>query len=222
MEISMKIILILFLFCFSGCASLFQERTFVREMDKQSDGTWIPHEDFHVVPGDERDGYRSREEIAARTPESRKNNSFNDNLERELNMKEKLLTMEQYAEYSELKPDLETTSEKIYFISLSVDEREDYLSARQIGKYARRMKPKNIRRGYRAPASSSVSNSFRKPRDIYQGMEMDQVRSSWGRPSRVEVAGDPGNQNERWTFFKNGKVEQVFFEGGVVQGWALE
>ncbi len=218
----MKILLFIFLLGFSGCASLFQERTFIKEMDRQSDGTWVPHEDFHVVPGDEQDGYRSREQIAARTPDGNRENSFNDNLERELSMKEKLLTVEQYAEYAELKPDLETTSEKIYFLSLSVDDRDDYLSSRQIGKYARRVTTKNVRRGYRAPASSPVRNSFRSSRDIHQGMEKDDVRSTWGRPTRVDVAGHPGNQNERWTFYENGKVKQVFFEGGVVQGWSLE
>jgi hypothetical protein len=218
----MKMLVIIFMLCLSGCASLFQERTFIKEMDRQSDGAWIPHEDFHVVPGDERDGYRSRGEIAARTPDARKEYSFSDNLERELSVKEKLLTTHQYAEYSELRPDLETTSEKIYFLSLSVNEREEYLRSRQLGRYARRVVKKNVRRGYRAPASSPISNAFRSSRDISQGMEKDEVRSSWGRPSRVEVAGDPGNQNERWTFHENGKVSQVFFEGGVVQGWALE
>lgn len=218
----MKLLLILLMFSLTGCASLFQERTFIKEMDRQTEGAFIPHEDFQVVSGDERSGYRSREEIAARTPDGFRENSFNDNLERELSVKEKLLTMEQYTEYSELKPDLETTSEKIYYLSLSVDERDEYLSSRQLGKYARRIVPSKVRRGYRAPASSPISNSFRNSRDISQGMEKDDVRSSWGRPSRVEVAGDPSNQNERWTFYENGKVKQVFFEGGVVQGWALE
>jgi len=215
--------LVTILFLTTSCASLFQERTFIREMDKESDGTWTPHEDFHVIPGDQHDGYRTREQIASRTPGA-KINTLEDSLQRELSVKEKSLTMEQYAEYSEIKPDLDTISEKIYFLNLSVDEREEYLSSRQLGKYAVTNRPSRGRRsaGYREPASMPIANSFSYGRNIYQGMAKEEVRSSWGRPTRVDVAGDPRNQNERWTFYENGKIKQVFFEGGVVQGWALE
>lgn len=221
-----KLLIISTLFITTGCASLLQERTFVKEMDRQSDGMWTPHQDFHVVPGDQHDGYRTRDQIASRTPDSRKKFTFSDNLEHELSVKEKALTMEQYAEYSEIKPDLETTSEKIYFLNLTLDEREEYLSSKQLGKYAVQNRPRNrVTRGNgRSPASSAmpITNSFSYGRNIYQGMAKEEVRSSWGRPTRVDVAGDPGNQNERWTFYENGKLKQVFFEAGVVQGWSLE
>lgn len=222
----MKTLLIIsMLLMTSSCASMFQERTFIKEMDRQSDSVWTPHEDFHVVPGDKHDGYRSREQITARTPDGRKDFTFSDNLQEELSTKEKMLTMEQYASYSELKPDLETTSEKIYFLNLTVDEREEYLSSRQLGKYAVQQRPRNrVKKGYgRAPASAMpITNAYSYGRSISQGMGKDEVRSTWGRPTRVDVAGNPRNQNERWTFFENGQVKRVFFEAGVVQGWSVE
>lgn len=219
----MKTLLILAtLILTSGCASLFEERTFIRQMDRETDGVWTPHKDFHVVPGDQRDGYRTREQIAARTP-GYQPRSFEDNLEHELLRKEKTLTMEQYAEYSEIKTDLDDTSERIYFLNLSEGEREEYLESRKLGRYAITNRPsRNNRRNYRAPSSMPISNALSYGRDIHQGMPKEDVRSSWGRPSRVDVAGDPSHQNERWTFYENGKVKQVFFEGGYVQGWAIE
>jgi hypothetical protein len=43
----------------------------------------------------------------------------------------------------------------------------------------------------------------------------------WGRPAQVEVAGNPDNENERWTFFESGSMRQVYFESGSVQGWNI-
>lgn len=230
MELTMKFLAIVSLLLFTtSCAGLFQERTFIKEMDRVSDGTWTPHEDFQVIPGDRHDGYRSKEQIAARTPEGRKSFAHSDNLLRELSRKEKLLTMEQYADYSELRPDLETTSEKIYYLNLDEVEKDHYLSSKHLGKYAAR----NMQKG-RGPAMAHSArrenllsqlptiSSLSRGGNIYQGMVKEDVRTSWGRPYRVEVAGNPRNQNEKWTFYENGKVKQVFFEGGVVHGWAME
>ena len=47
------------------------------------------------------------------------------------------------------------------------------------------------------------------------------VVKSWGNPSKVDVAGDPKNQNERWTFYEKNKVKRVYFEKGLVNGWDI-
>jgi hypothetical protein len=53
-------------------------------------------------------------------------------------------------------------------------------------------------------------------------MQKSTVISSWGRPVKVEIAGDPRNENEKWSFSENGKMRHVYFESGVVQGWTVD
>jgi outer membrane protein assembly factor BamE (lipoprotein component of BamABCDE complex) len=58
--------------------------------------------------------------------------------------------------------------------------------------------------------------------ELFVGMKKDDVVRNWGRPARIEVAGDPSYQNERWAFYFNGKTKNVYFENGKVQGWELD
>ena len=58
--------------------------------------------------------------------------------------------------------------------------------------------------------------------ELFLGMDKKEVVEVWGKPARVEIAGNPKNQNERWSFVEDGNVRQVYFEGGRVQGWALD
>ena len=53
-------------------------------------------------------------------------------------------------------------------------------------------------------------------------MSKVQVIDMWGRPARIEVAGNPSNENEKWAFYENGRVKFVYFEGGTVQGWQIQ
>ena len=46
--------------------------------------------------------------------------------------------------------------------------------------------------------------------DIHHGMTKLQVQDLWGSPTRVDVAGNPTNENERWSFYESGKVKQSF------------
>ncbi len=58
---------------------------------------------------------------------------------------------------------------------------------------------------------------------LYVGMDKQAVIRSWGKPYRIEVAGNPKNQNERWIFNKgNSRIDYVYFESGIVQGWEIE
>ena len=59
-------------------------------------------------------------------------------------------------------------------------------------------------------------------RGIQIGMSKTQVEQLWGRPVNIEVAGDPRYENERWSFYHQGKMNYVYFESGEVQGWSLE
>ena len=57
--------------------------------------------------------------------------------------------------------------------------------------------------------------------EIRSGMDKKAVLEKWGRPVRVDIAGDPAKQNERWSFNHSGRWRQIYFEGGVVQGWHM-
>jgi hypothetical protein len=50
-------------------------------------------------------------------------------------------------------------------------------------------------------------------------MKKGQVMASIGRPSKVEVAGNPQDENERWLYHMNGASKYIYFESGEVQGW---
>ena len=40
-----------------------------------------------------------------------------------------------------------------------------------------------------------------------------------GKPMRVEIAGNPRYENERWLYRMNGASKYIYFESGQVQGW---
>lgn len=201
----------------SGCAALLQNRTFIDEMDHQTDSFFVAGRDFETVPGDSGVPYRNDEEIRMRTPASESeayNMAHNAALYQELTKKERNLNPRQRKLYNEAMPYLETISEKIYFLGLSAYEQADYLSARQIPIDA----PYEMARPSRGLASlQPIYNQT-----LNLGMSKDEVVNMWGRPARVEVAGNPQNENERWAFYENGQVKFVYFEGGTVQGWNIQ
>lgn len=65
--------------------------------------------------------------------------------------------------------------------------------------------------------------------DVVLGMNMQQVMSSWGRPSEVEIAGDTESGNQKWTYsgglmgrLKINPSRIVYFERGRVAGWETQ
>lgn len=62
---------------------------------------------------------------------------------------------------------------------------------------------------FRAPAAATVG----------MGMSKNEVLDQLGRPSKVEVAGNPANENERWGYLANGAMKYIYFESGYVEGW---
>ncbi len=211
-----KITILIYLsLCLTGCASLFEHRSFIGEMDYSSDPFFVPGEDFNLVSGDSGQVYRSREDIRKRTPLSartRKEFRQEESLRRELARKEVELSFRERRNYKEASAYLKSDSERIYYINLSPRERRQYLSARgvQLGRWGSRSSSRGL---------ASVDPYGYGQRNLFLGMSKNEVRRSWGRPARIDVAGNPANQNERWIFYDNGGSRHVFFERGVVQGW---
>jgi hypothetical protein len=70
-------------------------------------------------------------------------------------------------------------------------------------------KEKRLPNYFRAPAAARVG----------MGMSKDEVLDQLGRPRKVEVAGNPANENERWGYLANGAMKYIYFESGYVEGW---
>ena len=130
-------------------------------------------------------------------------------LTEELEDLENSLGEESFADYMKFRNQLGGTSEKIYYLRLrSKALKRNYLESRGIITSSRE-------------SSRDIQAAVRS-RDVVLGMTKGQVESSWGRPMRVDVAGNPRYENERWSFYDAGKVKYIYFEGGVVHGWSEE
>lgn len=200
-----------------SCAHMLENRTFIDQMDNQREDIFVPGEDFSYVPGDAGAPFRSKEEIAMRTPASeyeRKSRAEDSSLYRELSFRERRLTMREREIYNHIQDQLETPSEKIYYLSLSPNERREYLDSRMM-EYPQRGYGRSGARGL-----ASLQPIYRNSLEL--GMTKDDVVNRWGRPARVEVAGNPTHENERWAFYENGSIKYVYFEGGAVQGWNMQ
>lgn len=214
-----KITVFASLFFFTSCAGLLDNRSFISEMDHQTDDIFVPGQDFDYVPGDSGTPFRTREDIASRTPASgieKTQREEYSSLIRELSHRERKLNMKEKALYQEVQPYLESDSEKIYFLSLSPMERREYLDARRIEYSGGGTVNSNFGRRSLASLQPVYSGA------LHLGMSKGDVVQTWGRPARVEVAGNPQNENERWAFYENGRVKFVYFEGGSVQGWQIQ
>ena len=200
------------IFAFQSCSTFLPHRSFEEKMSSNESSFFTPEEDFDVVSGDVKQGRASMSDILRRTPASvqeKEQFSAHNALENELKSLEESQTTEGYYHYLEYKDRLETTSDRIYFLRLkSLSERNDYLYGK--GHY-------NIAASSHVNVSEAIENS-----EIVVGMNKQDVTASWGRPSRVDVAGNPGLENERWTFFYQGKLKHVYFESGLVQGWDID
>ncbi|MCK5072216.1 MAG: hypothetical protein KAQ98_02235 [Bacteriovoracaceae bacterium] len=214
--------LIVVFFLFNGCA--FVNRTFVDEMEMDTDGIWVASRDFPIVAGDSGKTYRSDDDILERTPASlRESDSRRHRVSivRELARKEEKLKGREHRTYQTYRDYFENDSERIYYLDLSPAERVSYIKANwpetPIGDISA------INNDYgRSDGLKYLSKGGYGNKDIYLGMRKDDVVGSWGRPARVDVAGNPKYQNERWSFHRDGRVRYVYFEKGVVQGWAID
>jgi hypothetical protein len=198
----------------SSCSLLVPDRAYMEEMNRESDPFFLAGRDFPVVGGDSGEAFRSKSEIKKRTPASerqKKKEKEELSIKDELAQKEADLGDYELSQYVKDKRYLPSDSDKLYYLSLSGGDRENYIRTRI----------------QEVKEDQSKDQEFIERRsvhatEIYLGMEKNDVVRLWGKPARVEVAGNPKNQNERWSFVEDGSVKQVYFESGKVQGWALD
>ena len=198
----------------TSCSMFIPDRSFVDEMNRESDPYLQAGKDFPVVSGDTGEAYRSRDEIKKRTPASertRKKDAESDSVKQELAQKEAEIPEEGLGQYSKDKKYLETDSDKLYYLSLNEKERPNYI------KLKRQDMDEDQGKNQDFVQKRSIHST-----ELYLGMDKSEVLKVWGKPSRVEIAGNPKNQNERWSFVEDGNVKQIYFESGKVGGWALD
>ncbi len=221
-----------------GCTELFQNRSFVDQMNHKTDGFFVPGEDFAIVAGDSGNPYRTDREIRERTPRSSYRNSqyqTDKSVEDELVRMENSLTDSQYSKYSRYMRYFNNTSEKIYYLNLSRGDREEYLRSRQISdqivaRNRHRQRYRYSDGNYRTPASEITSSipivqmrSFStEAQSVMVGMDKVNVIKLWGNPMKIDIAGNPNSQNERWSFYTEGRKRVIYFENGKVEGWNIQ
>lgn len=219
-QVSIYLMTILFL---TSCSGILPHRSFSDEMHFSDDPLFMPGEDFPVVGGDSGEVYRSREDIRKRTPmfdQDYQQDKEREFLEKELAQKEREMTIQELTLYQDVKPYLQNLSEHVYFVGLTMPEKVEYARSRRI----------EVNPSFSIPAGDHGAslgsgrgiaslNPRQNDKELYLGMTKYEVSSSWGRPSQVEVAGNPMNENERWIYRENGKVRYVYFESGYLQGW---
>lgn len=198
----------------SSCSLMLPDRSYIDEMERNDDAISIPGIDFPIVSGDTGEVGRSRQEVQARTPASERTKrlrSESDSLGQELVRKEASLEEDEMERYSHDKKFLQADSDKLYYLSLSPYDREAYIGTK-----------KSDLKDDLNPKRNILSKRSIHSSELFLGMAKSEVIEVWGKPARVEIAGNPHNQNERWSFVEDGSVRQVYFEDGKVQGWALD
>lgn len=193
-----------------GCSQLLFHRSYLTEMEQDDSTYFNPTHDFPVVAGDTGRYWETPQERLSRTPAS-ENEVLEDRGRKLLKQELRRLEGQQHEDdlvfYESYKHHLSTTSERIYFLKLDPFERKEYLFSRGIESHERQ--------------NASLSSDFYDPNssDIVPGMTKDDVMSSWGKPARVEIAGNPSYENERWLYKTNGATKYIYFESGRVDGW---
>ncbi len=198
----------------SGCSLMLPNRSFIDEMEYSDESVSVPGVDFPIVSGDTGQVRRNSEQLRARTPASARSKRLrneSDSLVKELSEKESRLEEEELHVYSSNKKFLQTDSDKLYYLSLSPNDRDDYIESL-----------KSDLKDDLNQKRTMVSRHSIHGSELFLGMAKSDVVDIWGKPARVEIAGNPNNQNERWSFIEDGNVKQVYFEDGKVQGWALD
>ena len=216
--------LLLGLIVLSSCAGMTNglNRTYIDEMEHETDGFFVAGQDFPVVAGDNGFEGRTSEEINQRTPASlrtAKQRTQFRSVRDELTSRVNNLNEHEMEEYRIALEFLPTDSDKIYFLNLPRYERIEYLMARG---YSPEISKKYLKDKSEAKGMSFFESRAVKAKDIVMGMSKNGIVETWGKPSRVDVAGNPMNENERWSYYESGKVRQVFFEKGKVEGWSIE
>lgn len=205
----MKSILFLVLTLPLAACSLVPNRSYLAEMEEDDSAFFQPREDFPVVPGDTGRSWRTQKDWQRRTPASetsRLREREEQSLENELAKLESAQSEGAANHYQQYRARLGSTSERIYFLQLkSKTEREEYLSSRGM---------------LTETAVMPFEHQWATAQgELLLGMSKTDVEESWGRPDRVDFAGNPTYENERWMYRRDGAAKYIFFESGRVGGW---
>jgi hypothetical protein len=198
------------LFLLTGCAELYTGRSFMAEMGQEDTSFFNPKEDFPVVAGDTGRDWMSESERRNRTPASESDlaqDRTSQVLKSELRGLENMQSEDDMEYYQAHLKSLPTVSDRIYFLRLPHYERKAYLTSRG---------------AIEEPKHSETPFERLSPRrnnDVLMGMRKNDVLASLGKPMRVEIAGNPRNENERWLYRMNGNQKYIYFESGRVEGW---
>lgn len=207
--------LFLSLLLLQSCANFPLSRSFFDAMTADDDGIFTPGKDFPVTPGDSGKAHRSADDIQRRTPVTKKKSReqiYQENIKRQISRKERRLTDREYSKYANM--DFSSDSQRLYFLNLPKRQRASYLrSFRPLEKSYRRQQQ---------VMDFLTSTGGSTARGLQVGMGKEEVTRRWGRPHRVDIAGNPERENERWSFYQNGTLKQVYFEDGKVEGWIQE
>lgn len=209
--------LMLSIFVLQGCAALLEERSYINEMDRDSDGFFVAGRDFPVMNGDSGEAFRSREEIRKRTPASKRSKALDDeklSLENELRKKLADQDEEVLKNYNRDSQYLESDSERLYYLSMNGEERTNYINTK--------IQDMSDDEAFKQNSREFMKRRSVRSQEIAEGMTKDDVINLWGKPTKIEVAGHPKFENERWSFAEGGQVKRIYFEAGKVQGWSLD
>jgi hypothetical protein len=198
-----------------ACSQFESNRSYLSEMERDDSTMYTPNEDFPVMNGDTGTVGWGLNDYRRRTPASAddlRERRTTMSLKQELRALEGQQSEEQSELYEEHKHQLATTSERIYYLKLHPRERRDYLASRGF------LKDSPLH--YQDYQERSPASGFGlRNNTLGIGMSKSDVINTWGRPTRVEVAGNPSYENERWAYKKNGATKYIYFESGSVQGW---
>ncbi len=203
---------ILTLFCVS-CLHLDEGPLSAENEKNDIDSFFGPGNDFYLFAGDPKPKTLTLDDLKNRSgqviPKERQRQVQKITLPEELLTLEENLTDQEFKHYEKHKNKLKGVSEKIYFLKLNgIRQRDQYLWE------------KGFRNDF-AQASPKELNAIYQ-REITLGMSKKAVRDSWGQPVKIEIAGNPRYENERWSFYEYGKLKYVFFENGRVEGWDID
>lgn len=194
----------------TSCSQFTTGRSYLSEMEHDDSTFFNPNEDFPVVAGDNGQWGHTKQDIRARTPASEEDKL---QVRERYALKEELRRLEDQLEghaltmYDNHKEKIGSTSEKIYYLGLPLHERREYLESR------------GILENPAAGATPQEKYFGLRPTTIGMGMSKDDVMESFGKPVRVEIAGNPSYENERWLYNVNGSKKFIYFESGRVEGW---
>jgi len=198
----------------SGCSGLFGQRRFQAQMEEERFFFIAPNEDFEVVSGDEKSFQRSYKEVLDQTPKEGKEYAYDQEVQEnkeELSLLEKMLPDEEVGLYWEHGQFLSTVGQRLFYLRLPRQERQEYILA--IMQERKRERAIPLHRFYQVDVE-------RFPLEL--GMSKEKVRQKWGGPFKVEYAGIKEKQNEKWIYQRHGFFKIVYFQEGRVIGWEQE